>query len=149
MKYRTTSCHATQDSTVGYNRTRSFGTQALRTTKHNTGLARSVRQLSARCPQCRNLMQTDTSHTTKRTHAYINVGFNLNALIVYKVHHCHFYRPANIGELSSGSSLAPFPCSFPYASFHLIPFPPHLPFFSPSLPLPLLHPNPARSGGAL
>jgi len=48
---------ATQDSTALYNRTQSFGTQAFKSTKYNTSLARSFRlQLSAMCPQCRNLI---------------------------------------------------------------------------------------------
>jgi len=58
---------ATQDSTAVYNRTQSFGTQAFKSTIYNTSLARSVRLLlSARCPQCRNLINTNRNN--KRTH---------------------------------------------------------------------------------
>ena len=53
-------------------------------------------------------------------------------------------RPANIGELSSGSyrdlSLFPCPCPFSYPSLCLMPFPPLLPFLSPSSLSPIHFP---------
>ena len=58
---------ATQDSTTLYNRTQSFGTQAFNSTKYNRSLARSIRLLlSARCPQYRNLINTNRNN--ERTH---------------------------------------------------------------------------------
>jgi len=58
-----------QDSTALYNQTQTFGTKAYNSTKYNTSLARSFRQLlSARCPQCRNLVNTNRNNEHTHIH---------------------------------------------------------------------------------